>query len=88
MAGMEISEKRAAISLGLLFAVLHVIGIVLIAATGGGIVGWWHSVHFLSMAYTVAAFDIVTFIVGLVGAFVTGAVIGWLFAFIWNWAKE
>lgn len=87
---MEISEKRAAISLGLLFAVLHIVWVVLVTATGGGMMGWCQSIHFLTTgaAYTALPFDLLTFIVGIVGAFIVGAVVGWLFAFIWNKMKE
>ncbi|MFA5412204.1 MAG: hypothetical protein WC350_02565 [Candidatus Micrarchaeia archaeon] len=82
---MEISGKRAAISLGLLFAVLHIVWVVLVTATGGGIMGWWHSVHFVTgVTLTALPFDVLTFIVGIVGAFIMGAVVGWLFAFIWS----
>ncbi len=90
MAGMEISGKRAAISLGLLLAILHTAGVLLIVATGGWLIGWAESLHFMTTgaAYTAVPFDVLTLIIGIVSAFIVGAVIGWLFAWIWNMNKD
>ncbi len=74
----------AALSLGLLAAALHVIGIALVAGTGGGIIGWAQSLHFVTVSYHVAALDAVTAVVGIIAAFASGAVTGALFAVIWN----
>ena len=90
MSGMEIGKKRAALSLGLLFAVLYIIGIALVVATNGGIVGLEQSMYFLTMgaASVMLPFNVLTFIMGVVVAFIAGAVTGWLFAWIWSMLKE
>jgi len=80
--------RTVALSLGLLFAVLHTVGVLLLVGTGGALKGWALGLHFLNIAYTVTAFDAVTFVIGIVAAGVAGAVIGWLFAAIWNWLSK
>lgn len=82
MVDARLNEKRVALSLGLLFALLHIIGVLLIVF--GDYIAWSSSMHFMSFSYSVNPFDVVTLIIGAVLAFVAGAVIGWLFAAIWN----
>lgn len=76
--------RKAAITLGLVFALYHLLWIVLVAMGGSDFVNWVAGMHFVWVPYTALAFDIVTLIIGLVGAFVLGAVTGAVFAYIWN----
>ena len=76
--------KKAALALGLLFAVWHLGWVLAVAIFGQGFVEWTMSMHFISMPIPVAAFDFVTLLVGVICAFICGALTGAIFALIWN----
>ena len=80
----QLDEKTAAISLGLLFAVLHFAGTLVLFAGGQGLLDWFHAIHFISVQETLIAFDPMVLVIGTVAAFVGGAIVGGLFAAIWN----
>lgn len=82
---MAIKIKAAALSLGLFFAIIHLIGVILIQVGGSALINWKLGLHFLSgVSYTVTAFGIGTLIIGLIAAFVVGAILGALFAWLYN----
>lgn len=76
----EVNTKKVALTLGILFAVLHTIGVLLMSP----LIKYWTWVHFVSIQYAVQPFNFVTLIVGIVGAFLGGLILGWLFALIYN----
>lgn len=84
----DMNRNQAGLALGLLFAAMHALWV---AAVGIGVgkpfLNWLHGLHFVSNPYTVTAFDPVTAAVGIVAAFISGYVIGWAFAFAWNWLE-
>jgi len=82
--------EKVGLSLGLLFALLHIIGIVLIQWGGNGLVDWMKALHFIStdMTVTVLPFEFSMAIIGVIAVFVVGAIVGALFAWIWNWALK
>jgi cell division protein FtsX len=82
--------EKVGLSLGLLFALVHFVGILLIQWDGSGFVNWLKALHFISadVPFTVLPFELGTAIVGIIAAFVTGAIIGALFAWIWNWSLK
>lgn len=86
---MGIDAKRAAVSLGGLFAVLHFIGVLLRVGTNGEIVKYvmeLHHVRVLQMVFL--PLDVGSLIIGTVLAAIVGGIVGWLFATIWNWAGK
>ena len=83
MAG-KLNVRKASLGLGLLFAVWHVGWALSVVFLGSEFVTWIMSLHFVSMVVAVAPFDIVTLIIGAIGAFVCGSITGAIFAFIWN----
>ncbi len=76
----EVNTKKVALTLGILFALLHTIGVLLMST----FMKYWTWVHFVTFQYTTQAFNFVTLIVGIVGAFLGGLILGWLFALIYN----
>lgn len=87
---MVLNVKRAALTLGILFGILHLVGVLLIVLSNGGILGWKLAMHHVQLGAPVSAlpFNIVSLIIGTVVAFVGGAVVGALFAYIWNAMKD
>lgn len=80
----KIGVRRAALALGLLFSILHLIVALLITSTRGGIVEYFMDMHYLKMAMTYPPLDIGLMLFGTVQAFILGALPGGLFAAIWN----
>ena len=76
--------KKTALVLGLLFAVWHLGWVLAVAIFGNSFVEWTMSLHFISMPIPIAAFDFVTLLIGVVSAFICGALTGAIFALIWN----
>ncbi len=88
MAGLD--AKRTAISVGLFAAVVHLVWVLLVAlGLAKGLVEFKLGLHFLSVpGLAVGAFDLVTAVELLVVAFVVGALVGGLFALVWNWSSK
>lgn len=77
--------KSFALTLGILSALLHFIGDIILFVGGQGVIDWFSAIHFVSRQVQILPFEPVNFVVGIVGAFIAGLVVGWLFAVIWNW---
>lgn len=76
--------KKTAITLGLVFALYHLGWAVLVAIGGSGFVNWITAIHFISTPLATSTFDLATLIIGLVAAFIDGAITGAVFAYIYN----
>lgn len=84
-----LSVKQTAWSLGIVFAVLHALwGVVVAAGYAQQLIELRMGQHFLSVSTSVLPFNVVTAIISVVVAFVCGAVLGWLFATVWNWTGK
>ena len=77
----KINPKAAAISLGTVFALSHLVGI---SSLFLGVMNAWQRMHFMMMSYTLKVFDAFTMFLGLITAFALGALIGWVFATVYN----
>jgi hypothetical protein len=85
----QLNTKQTALSLGLTFAVLHVLWAIAVGlGFAQSLLNWKLAHHFVIIEAGIAQFDIVTALVLVVCAFLTGAVLGWLFATIWNWTGK
>ena len=83
-----IDEKSVTLSLGLLLAALHFFGTLVLFAGGQRLLDWFHAIHFISVSEVLQPFDAMTLGIGTVTAFIAGAIVGWLFAVIWNWCVK
>jgi len=83
----KINVKKAAVTLGVVFAAWHIGWVLAIVILGSGFLNWVMGLHFISMAIPLAPFNIVTLVVGAVSAFLCGAITGAIFAFVWNALK-
>lgn len=81
-----LNPARAAISVGAVFGVWHLMWVALVAiGAAKPVMDLVLKLHFIQLDYTLAPFVVSTAIT-LVGlTFAIGAVLGLLFAFIWNW---
>lgn len=81
---MNIDVNKAALSLGVLFGVLHFVGVLLITLSGGSYVELSMAMHHIKGAFTYLPLDAVNLVIGTIVAAVIGGIIGGLFAVIWN----
>ena len=85
----ELSVKKTAIALGAFAALLHLVWSVVVAlGLAQGLVNWRLGMHFISLPVTVTQFDALNAILLIVLAFIGGAVVGLVFATIWNKIQE
>jgi membrane protease YdiL (CAAX protease family) len=82
---MTISPVRAALAVGLVFGLWHLAWAALVAS------GWAKTLldfvlwaHFLKVAVGLDAFDPSRAAILVAVTFAVGAVLGWLFAIVWN----
>lgn len=82
----QLNPANAAISVGAVFGVLHLMWVALVAAgIAKPILDLVLKLHFLQLDYTLAPFVPSTAIT-LVGlTFAIGAMLGLIFALVWNW---
>ena len=79
----KLNVKKLALSLGIFFALADLLWNLVLAFGGQTFVNSWLAVHFIS-GMTVLPVTLGAAIIGIVYHFIVGAVIGWVFAFIWN----
>lgn len=83
--GHELSVKKTALTLGSFAALLHLVWSLLVAlGLAQGLLNWRLGMHFINLPLTIAQFDAMNAVLLVILAFVGGAVIGTVFATIWN----
>ncbi|MBI2990380.1 MAG: hypothetical protein HYY51_04340 [Candidatus Magasanikbacteria bacterium] len=82
---MSFDKNRAGLSLGLLFGLTHLLWVLTVAAGWGQpFANRWHGMHFLNDLHVVGGFAFSVALWGVVGAFVSGYLFGFVFAAIYN----
>ena len=85
----EINKNQLGLTLGIVFTILHALWVIIVwVGLGKSVVDWMHSIHFLSDVHTITAVSLGTAVIGIIVAFVSGYVLGWVFAAIWNLVGE
>ena len=75
-------SKTTSLSLGILFAMMHIVGTIGILL---GSMKYVEKLHFIVTPYTVSSFSIWTFLTGIILAFMGGFIIGFVFTHIYNY---
>lgn len=85
----QLSPAKAAISVGAVFGVWHLMWVTLVATgVARPVMDFILKLHFIQLDYTLAPFAVST-AVTLVGlTFAIGAMLGLLFALVWNWLSR
>lgn len=81
----KLNTRKTALSLGLLFALMHSIGTLLISFTA--LPKAWTAMHFMNVNYTLLPFSMAAWLTGIVLAFAFGTVLGAVFSTIYNKIK-
>ncbi|MEM5814475.1 MAG: hypothetical protein QXD77_01545 [Candidatus Aenigmatarchaeota archaeon] len=84
-----LEPKRAAKAVGTFAALVHLVWAVIIAAGFGQMwADFLIGLHMVSASVTVGAFNALTAAEMIVVTFILGALAGWAFASVWNWAAK
>jgi hypothetical protein len=85
----EINKNQLGLTLGILFTIMHILWIIVVLiGWGKSIADWLHSVHFFGDAHTIIPVSLGVSLIGIIAAFISGYVTGWVFAAIWNLVGE
>jgi len=85
----KIDKNHLGLVLGIFFALLHLIWVLLVLlGVGQAYIDWILPLHFIRLLVTISSFSIVSAVLLLVMAFIGGYVCGWLFAAVWNWVGK
>lgn len=79
------NPKKVAITLGIVVAVFHTAGVLLIQK---GFLDYMQKIHLVTFQYSVQPWNWTVFAQGVVTALVCGLVAGWVFATVWNWVDK
>ncbi|MBI4135474.1 hypothetical protein HY477_01955 [Candidatus Uhrbacteria bacterium] len=83
---MQFNKNQAGLTLGTLFGLMHLLWVVVVGAgVGQEMANFWHAKHFLTDMHALGGFNLGLAIVGVILAWVSGYVVGWVFAALWNW---
>jgi hypothetical protein len=89
MAKNEINKNRLGLTLGILFTIMHVLWVILVwAGLGKSLADWVHAIHFLGDMNVITNVRLGMIVIGIITAFVSGYILGWVFAAIWNLVGE
>lgn len=83
---MQFNKNKVGLAAGKLLATLHLLWII---AIGAGAAQWYldtiFRLHMLNNPFTVLPFSWASAIELLIITFIVGYIVGWIFAYYWNW---
>lgn len=81
----KLNKNKVGLTLGLFSAFLHLIWSFLVYfEIADNLISKWYTNHFVSLTITITEFSFTKAILLILQTFITGFIIGWLFAFIYN----
>lgn len=84
----KLNANKLGLVLGILFALIHFLWILLVSSGfAKQLMDYALSLHFMSDVYSIGAFNFGTAVMLLIFTFVSGYVLGFAFALIWNAIK-
>jgi len=87
----KIDEGHLALTVGVFVSLLHVLWLLAYFALGQSLLSlllWVYGLHGLSLPITLVAVDVTSAVELVVLTFVGGYVLGYAFAFLWNWLAK
>ena len=82
---MNFNKNRMGLALGSISALFHLLWIIAVAAGSGKILAdWLHNMHFIADIHIINEFTIATAFVGVLLAFISGYISGYIFSAFWN----
>lgn len=85
----HLNKNKTGLTLGVFYLICHAVwGILVGIKAAQPLLDWVLSLHFLSVEYTLNAFQPLQAFLLMAVAFVSGYVMGWIFAALWNTANQ
>lgn len=85
----QLDEKKTALTAGCFFAFMHAVwSLMIYTGVAQGFMDWVFGLHMIVPIMKMTAFNIITALTLIVVTFVIGALFGFVFAKIWNWAGK
>ncbi len=85
----KLHPHKVGLALGVFAGLGHVVWSLLVAmGYAKPLVDWLLSLHFVSVSYSLASFDLTNAAVLVVVAAVWGYVVGYVFSLVWNWMMK
>jgi hypothetical protein len=83
---MVLNNNKVGLVVGIFASVWHLLwAICVLAGIAQTFLNWVLPLHFIGLLVSVTTFSITNALILVIGAFVGGYVMGWLFAALWNW---
>ena len=80
-----IDKNQAGMTLGIYFGAMHLLWSVSVAlGLAEGIANFTMQMHFVDRQYQINSFNLLTAVIGLGLACISGYVMGWAFGWLWN----
>ena len=84
-----LDEKKTALAFGLFMAIMHAVWSILVySGSAQWLMDWIFGLHFIKPVLVITAFNAFTALTLIVFTFAIGAVFGFVFAKVWNWAGK
>lgn len=85
MERISLDPKQVALSLGITAAIIHLIwSVILFIGVGPAVMNLWHRLCSYSIPFQIQPFDFGIAIEGFIATFILFALLGCLFAVVWN----
>ncbi|KKQ35392.1 MAG: hypothetical protein US50_C0016G0022 [Candidatus Nomurabacteria bacterium GW2011_GWB1_37_5] len=86
---MILNKKQTGLGLGLLFGFMHLMWVLAVAlGIAQSLIDMMLNYHFISASKTVTMVNLGSGLMGVVGAFICGYIVGWFFALFFNLASK
>lgn len=86
---MKLKEQKTALALGLFVGGWHLVWSVLVAAGfAQTLINWSFGWHMLSNPFIVQPFSLTNAVILVIVTGAVGYVVGYLFAWVWNWVHK
>lgn len=82
----KLHPHKVGLTLGIFAGLGHVVwSLLVVMGLAKPLVDWLLSLHFVSVSFTLASFDLTNTALLVVVAVVWGYIVGYVFASVWNW---
>lgn len=86
---MKLDPLKTGLGLGTLAVTVHLIWVLMVlVGLAQWYMDWIFSLHFLNNPFNVHTFDFMTALTLLIVAGGVGFIVGWVFAYIWNYLQK
>lgn len=86
---MKLNIGKTALVFGFVVSIIHLIWLLMVIFGIGQLyLNWILGLHQVSLPITVLPFNLMNGILLLIVTFIAGYLMGWVFAYFWNWLHK